>query len=157
MILAAFYKYNLVFGISNLKWQICIFALGKLQISLSILPMTSIIMQVIPENIEASMFAVVSAALSISIEWGGDIVGALVCRYFDITSEDKSNFQFALMYKVFVLVLILCFSKILPTNQEIYDLAAQMKNSEDTQDDHKQEFKEYLKEKSEFEKMIQFW
>ena len=32
-----------------------------------------------------------------------------------------------------------------------------MRNSEDTQDDHKQEFKEYLKEKSEFEKMIQFW
>ena len=44
MILAAFYHYNLAFGISNIHWQICIFALGKLQISLSILPMTSMIM-----------------------------------------------------------------------------------------------------------------
>ena len=56
------------------------------------------------------MFAVVAATLNISTDWGGDIVGAFVCRYFQITDEDMSNFQFALMYKIFVLTLVLCLS-----------------------------------------------
>lgn len=57
------------------------------------------------------------------------------------------------MYKIFILVLILCVSKILPTNQEVQDLAQEIRNQDN---ERKEEFKEYLKEKSEseFEKMI---
>lgn len=39
--------------------------------SLSVVPMTVMMMNVIPANIEASMFAFIAAILSFSDDWGG--------------------------------------------------------------------------------------
>lgn len=68
--------------------------------SLCILPMTIMMMQVIPKNIEASMFAVISATINYSIEWGGDITGAVVCNYFGITTHNKSKLYVAIEFKL---------------------------------------------------------
>ena len=57
-------------------------------------------MHVIPKNIEASMFAVISATINYSMEWGGDITGAVVCKYFGITAHNKSNLHQAIQFKL---------------------------------------------------------
>ena len=41
------------------------------QTSLSVVPMTVMMMNIIPDNIEASMFAFITAILSFSDDWGG--------------------------------------------------------------------------------------
>jgi hypothetical protein len=57
-------------------------------------------MQVIPKNIEASMFAVISATINYSMEWGGDITGAVVANHFGITTHNKSNLHHAMEFKL---------------------------------------------------------
>lgn len=87
LVLSSFYRLNTLIGVSDFNFFMIIYIFGKANlISLVILPMSAMMMQVIPKSIEASMFAVVSAALSISIDWGGDIMGAIVCSFFNITS-----------------------------------------------------------------------
>ena len=57
-----------------------------------VLPMTVMMMHVIPRNIEASMFSLIAAAITLSTDWAGDVVGAMYCGFFGVTAEDLSNF-----------------------------------------------------------------
>ena len=86
-------RLNLAWGISDLYLNIFLMMIGKAtMISLSVLPMTVMMMCVIPKNIEASMFAIVTAAITFSTDWAGDMVGAAVCWFYGITSETMDNF-----------------------------------------------------------------
>jgi len=62
----------LVYSISDIQINGIIMLLGKgTQTSLSVVPMTVMMMNIIPANIEASMFAFITAILSFSDDWGG--------------------------------------------------------------------------------------
>jgi hypothetical protein len=90
--LANINRVNLRYGISDFHLNIVNMLLQKAVLtSLCVLPMTIMMMHVIPKNIEASMFAVISATINYSMEWGGDITGAFVCHYLGITTGHKSN------------------------------------------------------------------
>jgi len=58
-----------------------------------LLPMTIMLMQVVPKNIEASCFAVITGILTLSTECSSDIVGALFCDAFGITVKDMTNYH----------------------------------------------------------------
>jgi len=60
------------FGIGDLPVNAFIMLVGSgTQTSLSVVPMTVMMMNVIPANIEASMFAFITAILTFSTDWGG--------------------------------------------------------------------------------------
>jgi hypothetical protein len=89
-----FKRQNFEFGISDFYLNMLIMFFGKAAtFSFSILPMTIMLTYVTPKNVEASMFAILSASLTFNVEWGGDLVGALVCKFFKITDENMTNFD----------------------------------------------------------------
>lgn len=122
-------RYNLQYGIDDFKLNMVLMMLGKATaISLSVLPMTIMMMYVIPKNIEASMFAVVTGALTFSTDWGGDMVGAIVCEMFGISNEDMSRFGHAIIFKMGMTFLSILMIRMLPSNKEIHDLSDKMNN-----------------------------
>lgn len=118
-------RYNLMWGVTDLEMNVMLMFLGKAtQVSLSVLPMNIIMMEVIPDNIEASMFAIVGAIIAVSSEWLGEIVGGIVCDYYNITTENKNNFHLAIRYKMYTILLSILLIGILPTKQELRNLKA---------------------------------
>lgn len=64
--------------------------------ALCVMPMMIQMMQVCPKNIEASMFAVISACISFSVEWGGDLTGGFVCDFYGVDENDIGNLHKAI-------------------------------------------------------------
>ena len=77
---ANFLRLNLLVGVGDIPINILIMLLGRgTQTSLSVVPMTVMMMNVIPANIEASMFAFIAAILTFSTDWGGQFVSGVLC------------------------------------------------------------------------------
>lgn len=117
------------FDIGDIPVNAFIMLLGKgTQTSLSVVPMTVMMMNVIPANIEASMFAFITAILTFSTDWGGQFVGGVVCSMLGVTGEGIgfNNFGKALILKNVLLVLSIGLVKIIPTNKEIKDLGEKL-------------------------------
>lgn len=74
-------RYNtLYWGISDLHLNAFLMLIGKATlICLQVLPMTVMLMYIVPKNIEASCFATITAILTFSTDWAGDVVGAFIC------------------------------------------------------------------------------
>ena len=71
---------TLYWGISDLYLNAFLMLIGKaVLICLQVLPMTVMLMYIVPANIEASCFAVITAILTFSTDWAGDVVGAFIC------------------------------------------------------------------------------
>ena len=66
--------------------------------------MTIMLMHTVPKNIEASMFAVITASITFSTEWAGDLVGAFYCDFFGITNKDLSKFSEIIKLKIIVII-----------------------------------------------------
>lgn len=99
-------RYNLVFGISDFYINVLLMLLGKAtSISLSVLPMNIMMMEVVPANIEASMFAIIGAIISLSTDWLGEVVGGFICDWYEITTANKTNFYKAIEFKMVVILL----------------------------------------------------
>ena len=88
--------------------------------SLCVMPMMIQMMQVIPKNIEASMFAVISACIGFSVEWGGDLTGGFVCDYYSVHENDLANLDKAVIFKMITLLLCIGMIRILPLNSGHY-------------------------------------
>ena len=85
---------NIKWGISDYAINVVLMFFGKaLGVSINIMPMTILMMKVVPRNIEASMFAIITAAITFSYDWGADFVGAIVCKTLGITKTDMSKFN----------------------------------------------------------------
>lgn len=120
LILANFHRANLRWGVSDYTVQIVVHVLQKSVLTaFCIMPWTSIMMKVIPNNIEASMYAVVCAAILLPFTWGGEFMGAIMIDVFNITTEDKSNFGVALEYRMITILIAMGFTVFLPRNQDI--------------------------------------
>ena len=129
-------RLNLRWGISDFYLNLVLMLLQKAVLtSLCILPITIMMMQVIPKNIEASMFAVISATINYSMEWGGDITGAFVCRHFGITTLNKTNLHSAVELKLQMLAIVVILTQILPKNQELFILGKKMNNVSENQEE----------------------
>lgn len=115
--LANFYRLNLKIGINDFYFNLFLMLFGRATtISLSVLPMTIMMMYVIPKNIEASMFSLITGTLTFSTDWGGDMIGAFLCSYFGITDDNMSKFDQVLLIKVVCVFVCILLVRILPTN-----------------------------------------
>jgi hypothetical protein len=130
-------RWNLAWNIPDFHFNIGLFMVGRAtMISFSVLPMTVMLMNTVPKNIEASMFAVITAAITFSTDWAGDLVGAVYCDFFGITNKDLSKFGHIIRLKIFVVIAcIFLISKLLPSNEEIKALGRRLNDSEDEDDD----------------------
>ena len=68
------------------------------------------------------MYAVITACITLSINWGGDLMGSIVCLQLDLDGSNMQNYKTALYYKLFTFVLALMFIPMLPSNDEIKQL-----------------------------------
>lgn len=131
LVYANFMRVNLDWGITDFQMNIAIMLLGKgMILSLSVLPMSIMMMEVVPKNIEASMFAFVGAILQISQDCLGEVVGSLVLDFFQITAENMRDYVKALRFKMLAIVISMFLVRILPTRQAIKDLNERMNNDE---------------------------
>ena len=111
-------RYNLQWGIGDYEFNMVLAITGKAAlISLNVLPMTILMMYIVPKNIEASMFAMITAILTLSTDWAGDLVGAFYCDALGVTSKDLSNFHQIAFIKIFAVLVCIIFAQyMLPTN-----------------------------------------
>jgi hypothetical protein len=116
-------RWNLAYGIPDMPLNIVMMLFGRAALtSLCVMPMIIQMMQVCPKNIEASMFAILSACISFSIEWGGDLTGGFVCDLMAVDENNLGNLHRAIQLKMVTIVLCIGMIKILPLNAEIKDL-----------------------------------
>jgi hypothetical protein len=88
--------------------------------------MTILLMQVVPQNIEASMFAIITATITFSTDWAGDMLGGIVCDIFDVSNADMSKFEYCIVYKIIVIVLMLALIGLVPSQAEVSALSKKM-------------------------------
>lgn len=86
------------------------------------LPILTLMMHTVPKGIEASMYALITASITISVNWGGDLMGSIVAMYLRIDANNMDNFKTGLYYKLFTFVISMAFIPLLPTNQEVMEL-----------------------------------
>ena len=98
---------------------------------LAVVPMTIQMTHVIPDCIEASMFAIVSTCITFSSDWASDTIGAIFCSFFGITTDDMTNLPTATLVKIALLFFVMLFVRILPTNEEIHELSKQINGKDD--------------------------
>ena len=78
-------------GIPDFPFNIFLNFTGRATlIAFMVVPMTILMMNVIPRNIEASMFATITATLTFSTDWAGAMIGGIYCDFFGVTAEDLS-------------------------------------------------------------------
>jgi len=129
-------RMNLAWGVSDMALNMFLMMIGKAtMISLSVLPMTVMMCSVIPKNIEASMFAIVTAAITFSTDWAGDCVGAAVCWFNNISNNDLTHFKGAMEFKILMILASISLVSMLPSNKDIYNLSIKM-GAKDTSTEH---------------------
>ena len=72
------------------------------------------------------MFAILSACISFSVEWGGDLTGGFICDLFKVDENDLGNLHRAIQLKMVTIILCIGMIRILPLNSEINDLNQRM-------------------------------
>ena len=95
-------------------------------VCLGVLPMTIVMMYVVPKNIEASCFAIITGILTFSTDCAGDIVGAFFCDAFGITVKDMTNYHKVVVLKMILILICMPLIQILPSNAEIYLLGEKL-------------------------------
>lgn len=88
------------------------------------------------------MFAIVTACIEFSSDWAGEIIGAIFCNAFGITTKDMSNYPNAILVKVGLLLFVIQFIRIIPTNEEIHELSKQINPDEDEKEDENENEKQ---------------
>ena len=82
-------RINLVYGVNDFYTTVFTMMIERAStLCLCTLPMTVMLTYVIPKNVEAAMFAMVTACLEFSTMWGSDMMGGLLCKLFNITYKN---------------------------------------------------------------------
>ena len=122
-------RWNLAWGVGDYELNLFLSVIGiAVLISLTVLPAISMMMHLIPLNIEASMMALLAAIISFQTDWGGHIVCAFYCELFDINKHDLSNYPKLLIYQIFmtfVCILLCCI--LIPSNQRVKELGRKIR------------------------------
>lgn len=113
-------RYNTLWGISDLHLNAFLMLIGKATlICLQVLPMTVMLMYIVPKNIEASCFATITAILTFSTDWAGDVVGAFICQSYNISLKDMTNYSQVIILKMGLISIACLMIGLLPTNTEV--------------------------------------
>ena len=82
------------------------------------------------------MFATITATLTFSTDWAGDMIGGIYCDYFGVTTEDLSQFHMVILTKCGTIAIgvILC-CLLVPSNQDVEDLRRQLKISDENEEE----------------------
>jgi hypothetical protein len=73
----------------------------------------------VPQNVEASVMALISGTFIWSYEVGAKISASLYCLIFDVDDDHMDNYPKVLIAKLPALVLIMFLSLIIPNNELI--------------------------------------
>ena len=88
-------------GIGDFTFNLFLMLTGRATlIAFMVVPMTILMMNIIPRNIEASMFATITATLTFSTDWAGDMIGGIYCDIFGVSTEDLTQFHWVIMTKI---------------------------------------------------------
>ena len=119
---------NIEWGISDLEYNIVLVLLNHANVvCLCILPMTVLLTYVIPKNIEASMFALLTASLQFSNEWGSEMTGSFISHLYGVTNEDLgTKYSQVLIAKIPMILTMLMMINFITLNQDIANLSYKM-------------------------------
>ena len=82
----------------------------------------------VPENVEASIMALIDATFVWSYEVGARVSAAAFCAIWNVEDEQLDNYKYMLMAKGFVILVLVVLAPILiPRNEEIQDLAGELR------------------------------
>lgn len=72
-------RINVFWGISDFKVSVILIMFTQaITISMRMLPILTLMMHTVPKGIEGSMYALITASITISVNWGGDLMGSIV-------------------------------------------------------------------------------
>lgn len=120
-------RWTVAWGFSDLTVNLVLMLFNQsLFTCLAILPMTVKMMYVIPQNIEASMFAIITACLTFSQDWGGDMLGAALADWLSITSSDMSAYPLAILIKMGLILAAFLMILVLPSDKQLKELSEKL-------------------------------
>jgi hypothetical protein len=121
-------RINIEWGMSDEAINALIFFLGTQSIStLAYVPMQCILTYLVPDNVEASVMALMSGTFIWSYEVGAKLSASVYCLIFDVDDDHMDNYPRVLIAKLPMLVVMMGLSFIVPNNQEIHRLAARFR------------------------------
>ena len=127
-------RWTVAWGLSDWSVNFVLMLFNKsIFTCLAVLPMTIKMMYVIPQNIEASMFAILTACITLSQDWGGDMIGAFLCDWLEITSENMEAYPFAILIKVALHLFSFGLILLLPSDKSLKDLSMKLNPTEEVE------------------------
>ena len=91
--------------------------------SFKIIPTAVILMNLVPKNIEASMYAILIGLISGAKFLPGTFVNEIYFDLFDIKVSNMENFHLIVILKVIILLILISFIGVLiPSNQRLNKL-----------------------------------
>lgn len=127
-------RWTIAWGFDDIAVNIVLMLFNQaIFMTLAVLPMTVKMMYVIPKSIEASMFAICTACITFSSDWGGDIIGSALCDWLNITSTDMTLYPAAILLKMGLISIAFGFVYILPNDKKLKDLSLKLNPPEETE------------------------
>jgi hypothetical protein len=121
-------RINADYGMSEEWTNALILFLGTQSIStLAYLPVCCILTMLVPANVEASVMALVAATFVWSYEVGARISASIFCLILEVDSDHMENYPRVLEAKLFMILLVMALTIIIPNNESIYLMASQLK------------------------------
>lgn len=108
---------NIEWGISDEVINGFIFFLGTNSISvLSVLPIYVVLTYLVPNNVEASTMALISATFVWAFEVGAKISSSIYCVIFEVDDEHMDNYPHILLAKIPAIIIMMILAIIIPRN-----------------------------------------
>jgi hypothetical protein len=117
LMLANATRKNIEWGISDEVINGVIFFLGTNSISvLAILPIYVVLTYLVPNNVEASTMALISATFIWAFEVGAKISSSIYCVIFDVDDDHMDNYPHILFAKIPAIIIMMILAIIIPRN-----------------------------------------
>ena len=94
-------------------------ALGAIYVVLQGIPTQTAIGRLIPNNIEATMFAALTGIINLTNLYWSKMLGTFINKGYNVTNTDFSNFDKLYLISTICAALPLLFIWVVPTNEEI--------------------------------------
>lgn len=115
---------NITLGIDDEVISGFIFIIGTMSVmGMAYIPMQVLLTYLVPNNAEASTMALISGIFIWSYEVGAKITTNILCRIFNVDDDHMDNYPHLLIAKLPLIMIVMCFSYIVPSNEDIQDKA----------------------------------
>ena len=89
--------------------------------------MQCVLTYLVPENVEASTMALISGTFIWSYEVGAKMSASLYCTIFNVDDDHMENYPRVLMAKLPMILVMMAFIVMIPTNERISALAKKLR------------------------------